>query len=118
MVEQNKNEIQIKEEEQRTEIPAIDSKKIFTLNKFADNISKNEKIQLYTKNFIKWVDSSIDFMVHKEGKSDRNEVVQTARGPIVFGMWTIIFTVGFCGIWSATAPLDSASHAMGTVVFE
>ena len=48
----------------------------------------------------------------KTTRHERNEVVQMARGPIIFGIWVTIITVGIGGLWSVTAPLNSASHAL------
>lgn len=81
----------------------------------------------WIQNILKWViiqklphlvqilDTSIKFIANKEG-SNRNEVMQNARGPIIFGCTVIFFFVFIGGIWSILAPLDSASYAIGTVV--
>ena len=61
------------------------------------------------------LDRFINF-VSKQTDSDRNDVVQAARAPILFGTWVIIIFFGFGTLWAALAPLDSASHAMGTMV--
>jgi len=42
--------------------------------------------------------------------------VQTTRGPVLFGVYVIIFFVGIGGIWSAVAPLNKAAVAMGNVI--
>lgn len=54
--------------------------------------------------------------VSKPHDKDRNDVVQAARAPILFGTWVIIIFFGFGMLWAGLAPLDSASHARGLVV--
>ena len=73
------------------------------------NMQKSAAISL------KVIDSFVGFIVKKEGKG-RNEVVQKARSPILFGLWVVIITFFIAGIWSGVAPLDKASHAVGFVV--
>lgn len=91
---------------------------LFTINKFIDKVASNEKANLYSKKVVDKVDLAVDFILKPKGREDRNEVVQAARPPIVFGMWVIFFTLGIGGMWAAFAPLDKASHASGIVVFE
>jgi HlyD family type I secretion membrane fusion protein len=118
MVEENKTPTKI-EENKETKDQVPDQNRLFTFDAFAQKVSKNEQLQLYSKKFLDYVDVAKDFIVYKESKrQDRNEVVQSARGPILFGFWTIFVTIGIGGLWSAIAPLDSASHTMGSVVFE
>jgi HlyD family type I secretion membrane fusion protein len=64
---------------------------------------------------VKFVDQFINFIVNRKTVNS-NDVVDNARSPIIFGTYvTIIFVViGF--IWAATAPLDSAAVAIGTVI--
>jgi len=61
------------------------------------------------------LDRFINFITKKTDEN-RNDVVQSARSPILFGTYVIIIFVGIGGIWSATAPLDSATVAIGTVI--
>ena len=61
------------------------------------------------------LDRFINFAT-KEEDPDRNDVVQAARSPILFGMYVILIFVVFGGIWSAFAPLNSAAVAQGTVI--
>ncbi len=64
---------------------------------------------------VKFIDQFIDFIIKKD--SDKtNDVIKSARAPIKFGVFILVFFV-FVGItWSATAPLDSAAVAIGTVI--
>ncbi len=68
-----------------------------------------------TTKAIQQIDRFINFIIQKED-IDRNNVIQTARGPIVFGTYVIIIFIVIGGLWTALAPLDSASVAMGTVI--
>jgi HlyD family secretion protein len=63
---------------------------------------------------VRYIDRFINFVV-KDKDPDRNDVMQTARYPILFGTWVTLICVVFGGIWSAVAPLDSAATALGTV---
>lgn len=67
------------------------------------------------QNGVKNIDRFINFVVHQTDP-DRNDVVQTARKPILFGVYVLIFFFGFGGLWATLAPLDSASHASGSVI--
>ncbi len=69
----------------------------------------------HTTKIIVQMDRFINFIVQKED-IDRNDVVQTARGPIVFGTYVIIIFIIMGGLWTAIAPLDSAAVAIGTVI--
>jgi len=67
------------------------------------------------QNSVKFIDQFIDFIVKKDGDKT-NDVIKSARSPIMFGTFVLIFFV-FAGVlWSATAPLDSATVAIGTVI--
>ena len=61
------------------------------------------------------LDRFVNF-VTKPTDADRGDVVQAARAPILFGTWVIIIFFGFGFLWAGLAPLDSASHAQGTLV--
>lgn len=63
---------------------------------------------------VTYIDEFIRF-VTKSTDNDRNDVIQAARGPILFGTWVAIAFFGFGFMWAAIAPLDSASNAAGTV---
>ncbi len=73
--------------------------------------------KLFTKmqNFTVHLDRFINFIT-KQQDSDRNDVVQAARTPILFGFYVIMIFVVFGGLWSALAPLNSAAVAQGTVI--
>lgn len=69
---------------------------------------------------LKLIDEGADYIVNKETKKseERNEVLQKARPPIIFGIWVSIITFGVFGIWAATAPLSSAAGAQGVVIVD
>jgi len=67
------------------------------------------------QNGVKNIDRFINFVV-KPTDPARNDVVQTARSPILFGTFVIIAFFVFGGTWAAFAPLDSAAVAIGTVI--
>ncbi|MDP4709409.1 MAG: HlyD family secretion protein [Rickettsiaceae bacterium] len=67
------------------------------------------------QNSVKFIDQFIDFIIKKDGDKT-NDVIKSARSPIMFGTFVLIFFV-FAGVlWSSTAPLDSAAVAIGTVI--
>lgn len=67
------------------------------------------------QNSVKFVDHFINFVVGKD-KEKTNDVVESARSPIMFGTFVLVCFV-FVGVaWSFMAPLDSAAVAIGTVV--
>lgn len=67
------------------------------------------------QNSVKFIDYFIDFIIRKDS-SKTNDVVKASRAPVMFGTFVIVFFVIFGLLWSATAPLDSAAYAIGTVV--
>lgn len=87
------------------------------------NMTKRQEIIMKTaqyigiklQNGVKNIDRFINFVVHQTDP-DRNDVVQTARKPILFGVYVLIIFFGFGGLWATLAPLNSASHASGTVI--
>ena len=64
---------------------------------------------------VRFIDQFTNFIVNRR-TSNSNDVVDSARSPIIFGTYTIIIFVIFGLIWAATAPLDSAAVASGTVI--
>ncbi len=64
---------------------------------------------------VKFIDQFTNLIVKEDG-GNANDVVKSARSPILFGSFVIIFFVVFGTIWAAVAPLDSAAVAQGTVV--
>lgn len=74
-----------------------------------------EKFVNVIKATIAGMDNFIKFVIKKED-INRNDVIQTARGPILFGTYVIIIFVVFGGLWSVLAPLDSAAVAVGEVI--
>lgn len=65
--------------------------------------------------YVMYLDLFVNFILKKEC-DDRNDVLQAARAPIIFGTYVIIIFVIFGGLWSAIAPLNSAAIAIGIVV--
>jgi HlyD family secretion protein len=74
-----------------------------------------EFIRVQMHNSVHYIDRFINFVI-KSDDPDRNEIIQYARPPIMFGTIIIVIFVGIGGMWAGFAPLDSASHAMGTVM--
>lgn len=72
-------------------------------------------IILFMQNNVKLIDQCINLVVKEDG-GNANDVVKSAKSPILFGMFVIIFFVLIGTLWAATAPLDSAAVAIGTVV--
>ena len=67
------------------------------------------------QNSVKFVDHFIKFIIGKD-KEKTNDVIESARSPIIFGTIVLVCFV-FVGVfWSIFAPLDSAAVAIGTVV--
>lgn len=78
-------------------------------NRILSSIMKSaQSVVVYLDRFINFITKSSD--------EDRNDVMQSARMPILFGGTIVFIYVVFGGLWSATAPLDSAATAIGTVV--
>ncbi|RYE05778.1 MAG: HlyD family type I secretion periplasmic adaptor subunit [Rickettsiaceae bacterium] len=73
------------------------------------------KILSIIQNLQHKLDRFINF-VTKPNDKDRNDVIQAARSPILFGTYVIIIFLCFGGLWSVVAPLNSAVIAIGTVV--
>lgn len=66
--------------------------------------------------WVTFIDRVVNFIVKKDGGEDVNDVVQSARSPILFGMWVTLFFCVFGFLWAAIAPLDSAATAIGIVI--
>ena len=67
------------------------------------------------QNSVKFIDYFINFIIRKD-KDKSNDVIENARSPIMFGTVVLAFFAIVGILWSATAPLDSAAVAIGTVV--
>lgn len=61
------------------------------------------------------LDRFINFVTRKQD-SERNDVLQAARSPVLFGVYVIMIFVVFGGLWSAIAPLNSAAIAPGMLI--
>lgn len=64
---------------------------------------------------IRFIDQFTQFIINRKTNAS-NDVVDSARSPIIFGTYVIVIFVIFGLIWAATAPLDSAAVASGTVI--
>jgi HlyD family type I secretion membrane fusion protein len=73
------------------------------------------KIKFWMQESVHYIDRFINFVI-KNDDPDRNEIVQYARPPILFGTAVMVIFIGFGGMWAGFAPLDSAAHAMGKVI--
>ncbi len=83
-----------------------------------ETIKKARVLSPYVDKFITTMDTSITYLSTPQAIEGRSEVVQETRAPSVFGIWVLIITFGFFGMWAALAPLDSASHAQGKIILE
>ncbi len=100
-------------------------KQLLSLQKDLANVKRTRKNILSPKtianiskaiqNILYYLDRFINF-VTKKTDAHRNDVVQVARSPILFGTYVIIFFVLIGGIWGSCAPLDSAAVAGGIVI--
>jgi HlyD family secretion protein len=91
--------------------------KVEQLQKFVDKFVEKESIKTRLKNFILNLDFSIDYITKENSTTyDRNPVLQSARGPIRFGILVItIFFLTF-GIWGTFARISTASHSSYAVL--
>ena len=64
---------------------------------------------------VRFIDGFINLITNKSS-DNTNDVVKSAKSPIMFGFFVTIFFVFFGIIWASTAPLDSATSAIGTVI--
>ena len=64
---------------------------------------------------VRFIDNFTNFIINRQ-TTNSNDVIENARSPIMFGTYVTIIFVVFGLIWSATAPLDSAAVASGTVI--
>lgn len=97
-------------------IAAMQEKKLQEMPKYKRIFMQfMQKIMPKMQVAVEHLDRFVNF-VTKPTDSDRNDVAQAARAPILFGTWVIIIFFGFGMLWAGLAPLDSASHAMGTVI--
>lgn len=100
-------------------------KQLLSLQKDLINVKKSKKnilspnviakISKAIQNILYYLDRFINF-VTKKTDAHRNDVVQVARSPILFGTYVIIFFVLIGGVWGSCAPLDSAAVAGGIVI--
>jgi HlyD family secretion protein len=74
----------------------------------------NQFLQFLAK-LVKYIDRFINFIV-KPNDHNRNDVVQYARPPIIFGTYVIILFFGVGFLWAAIAPLNSAAGATGVLI--
>lgn len=69
----------------------------------------------YMQHGVKFIDQFTDFIIKKDS-SKANDVIKSARSPILFGTFVVVFMALFGLVWAGTAPLDSASVALGKVI--
>jgi HlyD family type I secretion membrane fusion protein len=98
------------EDDQTPKTPKTLKKKLKSI--IPDSIKAFQKMALGS---VHYIDRSINFII-KSHDPERNDILQYARPPIIFGTIVILIFVVLGGIWSMIAPLDSAAHAMGTVI--
>jgi HlyD family type I secretion membrane fusion protein len=95
-----------------------DEKKSLGIKESVSNISIKKIfgsiLQAMAKS-VKFIDQFTDFVVNKDTNTSP-DVMNFARKPIIFGIYVILFFVVGGFIWAATAPLDSAAVAIGTVI--
>jgi HlyD family secretion protein len=84
--------------------------------KFKDFLisSVNKAVGLLQKSVF-FVDRFINFIIRAED-SNRNDIIQYSRAPILFGTYLILVFVVGGGFWACFAPLDSAAVASGIVM--
>ena len=69
----------------------------------------------FLSSMVRYLDRFVHFVV-KPKDSERNDVIQYARPPIIFGVYVILIFFGIGLPWAAFAPLDSAAGATGILV--
>ncbi|MFO1129981.1 MAG: HlyD family type I secretion periplasmic adaptor subunit [Rickettsiales bacterium] len=74
------------------------------------------KVLTTLNSFVVFVDKFVNFMVARQ-QDGTNEVIHFTQRPIRIGTYIIIIFVFGGGLWAATAPLDSAATAIGTVMY-
>ena len=67
------------------------------------------------QNSVRFIDQFINFIIKKDNDKT-NDVIKSARSPIMFGIFVLVFFVFIGLFWSITAPLDSAAVAIGKVI--
>lgn len=88
------------------------------LLKVKNALAKRASLKYWTltlMGIMKAIDLFISFVIMPRGEG-RNQALQKARSPILFGLWVffIFFIVG--GFWAGFAPLDKAVQAQGFIV--
>ncbi len=79
------------------------------LQKFIDNLMR------LTRECVIQLDWFIKYVINKQ-ELDKDDVMSTARGPIIFGTYVIVIFVIIGGGWALIAPLDSAERAVGYII--
>ena len=88
-------------------------------NKKEKTAASSQKIVMRIVNTIQTLQYYLDRFVNfttKPYDADRNDVVQAARSPILFGTYVILSFVLVGGVWGSCAPLDSAAVAVGILL--
>lgn len=84
-------------------------------------LPKNEKVQEWSKSATRLIDKVAGRMNADNGiEGDYFDSLdeKIGRGPIRFGLWTIIVVFGSFFIWASFAPLSTAAVATGNVVLD
>ncbi|NDF12606.1 MAG: HlyD family type I secretion periplasmic adaptor subunit [Proteobacteria bacterium] len=88
--------------------------KLFAISeRFIKRFPESPKVQ----GAIACMDQFVQFLTRKEYNVENSAVAMT-RGPIVVGMWLFLVVFGIFGIWSITAPIESAAVAPGSIVLD
>lgn len=115
-------------DEEKQKIMLEQLKKMLGSKQEAPVATRNQKLQQFImKRFnsflallqscTKHVDNLIAFITNNKSKTQStDEVLQVTRGPILFGGMVFIIFIVIGGIWSITAPLDSAAQSVGVLV--
>ncbi len=64
------------------------------------------------------LDVTARYMLNFKHNPTGNDALDSARGPIVFGLWASLVTFLVLFVWGVLAPLDSAVVAIGTIMPE
>ena len=111
-----KNDTTFKDGEENKTISVKDEFEENLVEKYKDykilDIKSFKKFLLDTKDFL----FGITLEKSNYVENNEKEISKQIKFPIRFGLIAVAVTLGFFGIWSAFAPLDSASIAEGYVV--
>ena len=75
-----------------------------------------QRFKRFGVQFTLLMDRLTHWMAPKDPDGLSDSKIGLARGPIKFGLWTVVVVFGGFGLWSAFAPLESAAVAPGVVI--